>query len=61
MWSEFTPLANKHNAVNLGQGFPDWATPDFVKEALVQVTSLQQLKNSILVALVSNYIVGYTF
>lgn len=22
------------NAINLGQGFPDWATPTFVKEAL---------------------------
>lgn len=24
---EFTPLANAHKAVNLGQGFPDWESP----------------------------------
>ena len=26
-------LAVEHGAVNLGQGFPDFAGPDFVKEA----------------------------
>eukprot|EP00276_Gloeochaete_wittrockiana_P008805 CAMPEP_0184658024 /NCGR_PEP_ID=MMETSP0308-20130426/23329_1 /TAXON_ID=38269 /ORGANISM="Gloeochaete witrockiana, Strain SAG 46.84" /LENGTH=415 /DNA_ID=CAMNT_0027096599 /DNA_START=186 /DNA_END=1436 /DNA_ORIENTATION=- len=35
VWHEFTPLANKHNAVNLGQGFPNWKAPDFVKQACV--------------------------
>ncbi len=34
VWSEFTPLANQFNSVNLGQGFPDWNTPDYVKDAL---------------------------
>lgn len=34
VWQEFTPLANKHKSVNLGQGFPDWQSPDFVKKAL---------------------------
>jgi len=34
VWQEFTPLAVKLGAVNLGQGFPDWPTPDFVKEEL---------------------------
>lgn len=34
VWQEFTPLAREMNAVNLGQGFPDWETPTFVKEAL---------------------------
>lgn len=34
IWSEFTPLANKHGAVNLGQGFPDWQTEPFVLNAL---------------------------
>lgn len=34
VWNEFTPLANKFNSVNLGQGFPDWNTPDYVKDAL---------------------------
>jgi aspartate/methionine/tyrosine aminotransferase len=31
---QFTPLARETNAVNLGQGFPDWASPAFVKEAM---------------------------
>lgn len=30
---EFTPLAAQLKAVNLGQGFPDWPTPAFCKEA----------------------------
>ncbi|MEY4531889.1 MAG: hypothetical protein RLZZ156_2610, partial [Deinococcota bacterium] len=32
-FTELTALAVKHNAVNLGQGFPDWAVPDFVLAA----------------------------
>jgi len=32
-------LANKHKAVNLGQGFPDWSSPDFVKKALIEAVS----------------------
>eukprot|EP00743_Colponemidia_sp_Colp-15_P002954 GILK01003195.1.p1 GENE.GILK01003195.1~~GILK01003195.1.p1 ORF type:complete len:438 (+),score=63.17 GILK01003195.1:40-1314(+) len=36
VWHEFTPLAIEHNAVNLGQGFPDWETPAFLKEAMVE-------------------------
>ena len=34
MWQEFTPLAISLGAVNLGQGFPDWPAPRFVKDAL---------------------------
>lgn len=30
---EMTALANAHGAVNLGQGFPDFAAPTFLKEA----------------------------
>lgn len=30
---EMTNLANQHQAVNLGQGFPNWAGPDFLKRA----------------------------
>jgi N-succinyldiaminopimelate aminotransferase len=30
---EMTALANRHNAVNLGQGFPDFPGPDFLKQA----------------------------
>jgi DNA-binding transcriptional MocR family regulator len=34
VWHEFSPLANEYNAVNLGQGFPDWDPPEFVIEAM---------------------------
>ena len=30
-----TLLAQKHNAVNLAQGFPDFDGPDFIKRAAV--------------------------
>jgi aminotransferase len=30
---EMTRLAHQHGAVNLSQGFPDFAAPDEVKEA----------------------------
>ena len=33
VFTEMSLLAAKHGAVNLGQGFPDFAGPDFVKEA----------------------------
>jgi aspartate/methionine/tyrosine aminotransferase len=33
VFAEMSRLAVQHNAVNLGQGFPDFAGPDFVKEA----------------------------
>ena len=33
IFSEMSRLAVQHGAVNLGQGFPDFAGPDFVKEA----------------------------
>eukprot|EP00126_Sphaerothecum_destruens_P012840 Sdes_comp21982_c0_seq1m20522 len=36
IWHQFTPLALKHQAVNLGQGFPDWEAPEFVKEAAIK-------------------------
>ncbi|RIB25571.1 pyridoxal phosphate-dependent transferase [Gigaspora rosea] len=35
VWSIFTPLALKFNAVNLGQGFMNFPPPNFVKEAAV--------------------------
>ena len=34
VWGEFTPLSNKYKSMNLGQGFPDWHSPDFIKTAL---------------------------
>lgn len=33
IFQEMTELANAHNAVNLGQGFPDFPAPEFIKEA----------------------------
>lgn len=33
VFAEFTALADRHAAVNLGQGFPNFPAPDFVKEA----------------------------
>ena len=33
VFSEFSALAAKHGAVNLGQGFPDFDGPEEVKEA----------------------------
>jgi aspartate/methionine/tyrosine aminotransferase len=36
VFAEFTALAQQHNAVNLGQGAPNFAAPDFIKEAACQ-------------------------
>lgn len=36
VWHEFSPLAVKHGAINLGQGFPDWDPPEFVQNAMYQ-------------------------
>ena len=36
IFTEMTDLAAAHDAINLGQGFPDWDGPDFVKEAAVR-------------------------
>lgn len=33
VWEDFTPLANESGAINLGQGAPDWDSPDFCKES----------------------------
>ncbi len=33
---EMTNLANQYQAVNLGQGFPDFSGPDFLKQAAIQ-------------------------
>ncbi|CAN5792927.1 methionine aminotransferase [soil metagenome] len=35
VFSEMSRLAREHDAVNLGQGFPDFPGPDFVKTAAV--------------------------
>ena len=36
IFSEMTSLANEHQAINLGQGFPDFAAPQFIKDAAVE-------------------------
>jgi N-succinyldiaminopimelate aminotransferase len=36
IFAEMTALAQQHNAVNLGQGFPDFAAPAAVTEAAVE-------------------------
>jgi N-succinyldiaminopimelate aminotransferase len=39
IFAEMTALAVKHDAVNLGQGFPDFDGPEFVKAAAIQALS----------------------
>ena len=41
VWNEFSPLALKHKAVNLGQGFPSFEPPQFVKDALARAVNQQ--------------------
>ena len=36
IFSEMTLLARRHDAVNLGQGFPNFDGPDFLKEAAIR-------------------------
>jgi hypothetical protein len=46
VWHVFTPLAAKHQAVNLGQGFPGWCPPPFVqKHGAAAVASTAPLAN----------------
>ena len=36
VFATWSRLAVEHDAINLGQGFPDFDAPDFVKEAAVK-------------------------
>lgn len=36
IFSHMTDLANQYRAINLGQGFPDFDGPDFVKDAAIR-------------------------
>jgi aspartate/methionine/tyrosine aminotransferase len=36
IFTEMTDLARKHDAINLGQGFPNWDGADFVKKAAIE-------------------------
>ncbi|XP_049751555.1 kynurenine--oxoglutarate transaminase 1 isoform X2 [Elephas maximus indicus] len=38
-WVEFVKLTNENETVNLGQGFPDFAPPDFATEAFQHAVS----------------------
>ncbi|MBX3071192.1 MAG: aminotransferase class I/II-fold pyridoxal phosphate-dependent enzyme [Thermomicrobiales bacterium] len=42
VFTEMSRLAREHGAVNLGQGFPDFAGPDFVKEAAIAAIGAEQ-------------------
>lgn len=39
IFSEMTALAVEHDAINLGQGFPNWSGAEFVKEAAARSMS----------------------
>ena len=45
VWTEFSPLAVREQAVNLGQGFPDWTPPDFVLNAAKAKLSITNSSN----------------
>ena len=42
VFAKYTRLAQKHSAINLGQGFPDFDPPDFALEALRSSASAYQ-------------------
>lgn len=42
VFAEFTALADRHAAVNLGQGFPNFPAPGFVKEAAQRAIANEQ-------------------
>ncbi|CAI5701271.1 hypothetical protein KXD40_007056 [Peronospora effusa] len=42
VFAEFSALAMKHDAVNLGQGFPSFETPSFVKQAAIHAIQNNQ-------------------
>jgi aspartate/methionine/tyrosine aminotransferase len=37
IFAETTMMANKYNAVNLGQGFPSFGAPSFLQESLKEI------------------------
>ena len=39
VFAEFTGLALKPKAINLGQGFPDWESPNFCKDAMIDAVN----------------------
>lgn len=53
VWSVFGDLAGKTGACNLGQGFPDWQSPQFVLDALQSTTNHQYTRPSGFIPLVN--------
>ncbi|KAF7494577.1 Kynurenine--oxoglutarate transaminase 3 [Sarcoptes scabiei] len=43
VWNEFIRLATEHKPLNLGQGFPDFAAPEFITDALVKATTNENI------------------
>ncbi|XP_055905159.1 kynurenine aminotransferase [Eupeodes corollae] len=39
VWNEYVPLALKYKPLNLGQGFPDFAAPEYVTDALSKIAA----------------------
>lgn len=39
VWNEYSQLAATYKPLNLGQGFPDFAAPNYVTNALAQVAT----------------------
>ncbi|XP_045144450.1 kynurenine--oxoglutarate transaminase 1 [Echinops telfairi] len=52
-WVELTKLASDYGTVNLGQGFPDFAPPDFAVEAFQRALSEDYMLNQYTKAFVS--------
>lgn len=46
VWTEFTPLAIEHGAVNLGQGFPSFAPDAFIREEAAAVVGAAEPMNN---------------
>ena len=39
VFAEFTALSIANKAINLGQGFPDWESPKFCKDAIIRAVT----------------------
>lgn len=45
IFTEMTQLANRHRAVNLAQGFPDFPGPEFVREAAIAALAAKDARH----------------
>ncbi|KAK4758315.1 hypothetical protein SAY87_019616 [Trapa incisa] len=46
IFTQMSSLANKHVAINLGQGFPNFDGPEFVKQAAIQAINEGKNQNA---------------